>query len=185
MTEVAASTILIVDDTPANLKLLAGMLADRNYRVLPAKSGRLALQACERTRPDLVLLDINMPEMDGYEVCAHLKADERTADIPVIFLSALSDTKDKLRAFTAGGVDYVTKPFQFEEVLARVEAHLTISQLRDELAESNASLERRVARRTAQLAALNEAYARFVPRQFLAVLGHESITEVSSAISPK
>mgnify|MGYP001250926349 CR=1 FL=1 len=118
--------ILIVDDTPANLTLLAGMLKDRGHRVRPVPSGRLALKAVESQPPDLILLDINMPEMNGFEVCGRLKADRKTADIPVIFISALTETLDKVKAFSCGGVDYVTKPFQFEEVEARVETHLEL-----------------------------------------------------------
>ena len=125
--------ILVVDDTPANLRLLTGMLKDEGYRVRPAPSGRLALQAAAKDPPDLILLDINMPEMDGYEVCEKLKADETLAGIPVIFISALTETMDKVKAFQSGGVDYVTKPFQFEEVQARVEAHLNLFRLKKEV----------------------------------------------------
>jgi two-component system sensor histidine kinase/response regulator len=128
-------SILVVDDTPANLRLLTGMLKEQGYRVRPAPNGRLALQAVRAEAPDLILLDINMPEMNGYETCEALKADEAYADIPVIFISALTETSDKIQAFQTGGVDYVTKPFQFEEVQARVEAHLTLFRLKRELEE--------------------------------------------------
>jgi len=120
------SSILMVDDTPANLELLTTMLKARGYTLRAALSGKLALQAARNDPPDLILLDITMPEMDGYEVCAKLKSDEKLKDIPVIFLSALSEPKDKVKAFGAGGVDYITKPFQFEEVEARVETHLEL-----------------------------------------------------------
>ncbi len=126
--------ILIVDDTRANLDVLAGILRDHGYKVRPAPSGRLALRAVKAERPDIVLLDIRMPEMDGYEVCRRLKADEETNDIPIIFISALTETADKLEAFRAGGVDYVTKPFHAEEVLARVSVHLKLQRTLDELA---------------------------------------------------
>ena len=116
----------MVDDTPANLELLSVMLKGRGYRVRAAVSGRLALQAARNDPPDLILLDISMPEMDGYEVCAKLKSEERLKDIPIIFLSALTETMDKVKAFGAGGVDYIIKPFQFEEVEARVAAHLEL-----------------------------------------------------------
>lgn len=129
------ASILVVDDTPANLSLLAGLLKKKGYRVRPVPSGRLALEAAGKEPPDLVLLDINMPEMDGYEVCRRLKEDERLCGIPVIFISALSETLDKVRAFRTGGVDYVTKPFQFEEVEARVETHLAIRRLQREKEE--------------------------------------------------
>ena len=125
--------ILIVDDTPANLQLLAEMLKSRGYRVRPVPSGKLALQAAQKAKPDLILLDINMPEMNGYEVCQHLKADESLREIPVLFISALDETLDKIKAFTAGGVDYITKPFQFAEVEARVQTHLKLRWLQTEL----------------------------------------------------
>src|SRR6204780_788075 len=99
------ASILVVDDTPANLQVLAGMLKDRGYKVRPVPSGKLALLAAQRDPPDLILLDINMPEMNGYEVCEHLKADKMLQGIPVIFISALTDLLDKVKAFTIGGVD--------------------------------------------------------------------------------
>ena len=118
--------IMIVDDTPANLTLLSGMLKEKGHKVRPVPSGRLALKAVEKDPPDLILLDINMPEMNGFEVCERLKKEAKFRDIPVIFISALTETLDKVKAFNCGGVDYVTKPFQFEEVEARVEAHLDL-----------------------------------------------------------
>jgi len=144
--------ILIVDDTPANLKLLAGMLKDRGYKVRPVPSGPMALRAVRTEPPDLILLDINMPEMNGYEVCKQLKADEALAPIPVIFISALSETMDKIEAFDVGGVDYVTKPFQFEEVNARVETHLELKAAREALKQQNEILEEKVRQRTQELA---------------------------------
>jgi putative two-component system response regulator len=148
-------SILIVDDTPANLELLAGMLRQKQYRVRPALSGKLALQAALNDRsPDLILLDINMPEMDGYEVCRQLKADRRSADVPVIFISALNETVDKIEAFSAGGVDYVTKPFQFEEVNARVETHLKLHRLQAALENHNRNLTTLV---QAQVSEISEA----------------------------
>jgi signal transduction histidine kinase len=139
--------ILIVDDTLANLQVLTQMLTERGYKIRPANSGNIALKSVQSTLPDLILLDIQMPEMDGYEVCEKLKADNKTSDIPVIFISALSDVFDKVKAFSVGGVDYVTKPFQAEEVLARVETHLKLHRLRQELVQSEkmASLGRLVA----------------------------------------
>src|SRR5436190_5857867 len=137
----SAPDILIVDDTPANLQLLTGMLKDRGYKVRPAPNGRLALQAAQMQPPDLILLDINMPDVDGYEACAQLKASELLRDVPVIFISALDETLDKVRAFAVGGVDYVTKPFQFDEVEARVSAHLRLRQLQLELQERNRDLQ--------------------------------------------
>jgi two-component system, sensor histidine kinase and response regulator len=128
-------TILIVDDTPANLDLLGAMLADEGYDVRPAINGQVALMAVRASLPDLILLDINMPGKNGYEVCQELKADEQTAEVPIIFLSALDEIADKVRAFQVGGVDYITKPFQFEEVLARVENQLTLYRQRREIEE--------------------------------------------------
>lgn len=125
--------ILIVDDTPANLQLLSGLLRERGYKPRPVLNGRLAVQVAAAEPPDLVLLDINMPDMDGYEVCALFKSDPKLKDIPVIFISALTETLDKVKAFQAGGVDYVTKPFDAEEVGARVRTHLTIRQLQLDL----------------------------------------------------
>jgi len=128
--------VIVVDDTPANLQLLTGMLKERGYKVRPVPSGKLALQAAKNDPPDLILLDIMMPEMAGYEVCERLKADETLREIPIIFISALNETMDKVRAFGVGGVDYVTKPFQFEEVQARVSTHLELQRQRRELKEN-------------------------------------------------
>ncbi|HCE46045.1 MAG TPA: hybrid sensor histidine kinase/response regulator [Lentisphaeria bacterium] len=128
--------ILIVDDTPANVLLLEKMLSERGYKTRSVISGKLALQAARAEQPDLILLDINMPEMNGYQVCEQLKSDASLRDIPVIFISALDGTIDKVKAFNAGGVDYVTKPFQCEEVYARVLTHLKLrrlEKLRDDL----------------------------------------------------
>ena len=129
--------ILIVDDTFANLQVLTQMLTEQGYKIRPAVSGKLALKAVHTILPDLILLDIQMPEMNGYQVCEKLKANDKTHDIPVIFISALTEVFDKVKAFTVGGVDYITKPFQAEEVLARVETHLKLHQLQQQLEEQN------------------------------------------------
>lgn len=134
------ANIMVVDDTPANLKLLADMLGERGYEVRPLPSGKAALNAAAIDPPDLILLDINMPIMNGYEVCERLKADPLLRKIPVIFISALNEVEDKIQAFQNGGVDYVTKPFQFEEVLARVETHLTLSRYQAALKKHNTHL---------------------------------------------
>jgi phosphoserine phosphatase RsbU/P len=131
------ASILIVDDVAANLQVLAGMLEDRGYLTRPVTSGKMALLAAQNDLPDLVLLDITMPGMDGYEVCARMKANEKLKDIPVIFISALHETLDKVKGFSVGGLDYVTKPFQFEEVHARVETHLKLRHLQFQLEEQN------------------------------------------------
>lgn len=128
------ANILVVDDTIENLNLLTRMLKDFGYLVRPVPNGRLALMAAKNNQPDLILLDITMPEIDGYEVCRRLKEDATLRDIPVLFISALSQTTEKVKAFTAGGVDYITKPFQIEEVKARIETHLKLSRLQKDLA---------------------------------------------------
>ena len=122
--------ILIVDDTIANLKVLVALLDGKGYQVRPVNNGELALRAVRATIPDLILLDIRMPKMSGYEVCKKLKADEATRDIPIIFVSAQHDIQDKLEAFQLGGVDYITKPFQLEEVHIRVETQLKLQDFR-------------------------------------------------------
>jgi two-component system, sensor histidine kinase and response regulator len=130
------ANIMIVDDTLPNLQILANMLSEQGYEVRGVPDGKMALMAIHAEPPDLVLLDIQMPDMDGYEVCQQLKEDERTSDIPVIFISALDDVFDKVRGFQVGGVDYITKPFQIEEVLARVDTHLTLHRLQNQLKQA-------------------------------------------------
>ena len=181
----AEEAILLVDDNPTNLQLLFETLDGRGYKLLVAKDGKTALSIAAKARPNLILLDIMMPDIDGYEVCRQLKAERATAEIPVIFLSALTETKDKVQGLDLGAVDYVTKPFQPDEVIARVNTHLTIYRLKKaldqkntELQEANELLEERVRKRTAQLQELNTAYQRFVPREFLNLLMKESILEV-------
>ena len=137
-----AASILVVDDTLPNLELLSEMLKARGYRVRPVPSGDLALQAARSNPPDLILLDVHMPDMDGYEVCEQLKADEKLKDIPILFISGLSDVGDKVKAFGVGGADYITKPFQFEEVEARVATHLELRRQRRELLESYERLQK-------------------------------------------
>ena len=122
------SNILLIDDLPNNLQLLSDLLTSLGYTVRSVTSGRMALKPLRVKQPDLILLDIQMPEMDGYEVCEAIKADEDLQNIPIIFISALDDTFDKVKAFECGGVDYITKPFQIEEVLARLESQLTIQR---------------------------------------------------------
>ena len=181
----ATEAILLVDDNPTNLQLLFETLDGRGYKLLIAKDGKTALLIARKACPNLILLDIMMPEIDGYEVCRQLKADPATEEIPIIFLSALTDTKDKVQGLDLGAVDYVTKPFQPDEVIARVHTHLTVYRLKKaldekniELQEANDYLEERVKERTAQLVELNTAYERFVPREFLSLLKKESILEV-------
>src|SRR4051812_49065314 len=139
------------------------MLKDRGYKVRPVPSGKLALLAAQREPPDLILLDINMPEMNGYEVCEKLKADEWLRGIPVIFISALAEPLDKVRAFAFGGVDYITKPFQMEELYARVETHLKIRRLQVELEDTNTRLERANDRMSKDLKAAAKIQKAFLP----------------------
>ncbi|MEI6435260.1 MAG: hybrid sensor histidine kinase/response regulator [Bacteroidota bacterium] len=131
--------ILIVDDIAANLNVLGNILKNDGYNVRPVPSGMLALQVAEKEKPDLVLLDIMMPDMDGYEVCRRFKENPNLNDVPIIFISALNDTNDIVTALTSGGADYITKPFRAEEVKARVATHLKIYQQSKELQELNAT----------------------------------------------
>ncbi|MDJ0729116.1 MAG: EAL domain-containing protein [Crocosphaera sp.] len=152
----STSNILIVDDKPPNLRVLSTMLTKAGYKVRAVTSGNMALMAAKTLPPDIILLDIKMPDLDGYEVCQQLKQFPETAEIPVIFLSALQDIEDKVKAFEAGGVDYIIKPFQFEEVLARVSIHLALKQTRYQLQKLNQELEKRVEERTADLEEIKE-----------------------------
>ncbi|MGL5194225.1 MAG: response regulator [Chroococcales cyanobacterium] len=133
--------ILIVDDNPDNLRILSTVLEAKGGSVRKALNGMVALNSCKKQLPDLILLDIIMPEMNGYEVCRCLKSNPQTADIPIIFISALDRTFDKVKAFQEGGVDYINKPFQAEEVMARIAYQLTIQQQQQQLAEQNAQLQ--------------------------------------------
>lgn len=139
--------ILVVDDTPANLKLLTEILTNHGYQVRPASNGRLALRSVAAMAPDLILLDITMPDMNGYEVCSELKANEYSRGIPVIFISALNDIADKVKGFEVGGIDYITKPFQAAEVLARVDTHLSLRHLQKRIEEQNIQLHQEIAER--------------------------------------
>ena len=159
--------ILIVDDTPENLRLLSKMLTKEGYNIRKALNGQMALTAVQSVVPDLILLDIMMPSMDGYQVCKHLKADPRTAEIPVIFLSALSDAFDKVKAFGVGGADYITKPFQLEEVLTRVQNQLTLKAAKIQNQQINAQLEERVKERTHQLELANQELKRQISERML------------------
>jgi diguanylate cyclase (GGDEF)-like protein len=135
-----ANNILIVDDTPENLSVLRQMLTEHGYRVRPALSGDIALKAAEAETPDLILLDVVMPGMDGFEICGKLKSEASTSDIPVLFISALDETQDKVNGFEAGGVDYITKPFHTAEVLARVRTHLALRYMQKRMEEQNTLL---------------------------------------------
>ncbi len=150
------SEILVVDDTLDSLKLLVAALSSQGYKIRPATSGRLALESVANKVPDLILLDVKMPDMDGYEVCRRLKTRDAVRSIPVIFLSAMGQAIDKVKAFEVGGVDYVTKPFQVEEVLVRVKTHLSLKRMQIALKRSHDALEERVRQRTLELETANE-----------------------------
>ncbi|HUB81573.1 MAG TPA: hybrid sensor histidine kinase/response regulator [Bryobacteraceae bacterium] len=176
--------IMIVDDNPANLKLLENMLSQQGHEIHSFPRGRLALAAAARHPPDLILLDINMPEINGYEVCERLKSDATLSAVPVIFLSALNETQDKVRAFRSGAVDYISKPFQFEEVQARVETHLKVHGLQQRLRMQNEHLEEAVAERTRELSQAN-ARLRMLDEsktEFLRLISHELRTPLNGVL---
>ncbi|MEB3182220.1 MAG: ATP-binding protein [Nostocaceae cyanobacterium] len=165
--------ILIVDDTAANLRLLSEILAEKGYKVRPVPNGELALSAAKGFPPDLILLDIMMPGINGYEVCKKLKADERTCDIPVIFISAINEVLDKVKAFGVGGVDYITKPFQLEEVLVRVETHLSLRILQKNMQEKNDELSKTLHQLQATQEQLIQSEKMAALGQLVAGIAHE------------
>jgi two-component system, sensor histidine kinase and response regulator len=181
---VAQSDIMIVDDNPANLKLLEDMLRQQGHEVRSFPLGRLALAAAIKVPPDLILLDINMPEMSGYEVCERLKSTQEHSEIPVIFLSALNETHDKVKAFRSGAVDYISKPFQFEEVHARVETHLKLHGLQRALKSHNERLEEAVSARTRELAEANGRLGILdrSKNEFLNLISHEFRTPLNGLL---
>lgn len=153
-----AIKILVVDDQPNNLRFLSNVLREQGYQVQRAINGQLALNAALLSPPDLILLDIMLPDINGYEVCASLKSREQTKEIPVIFLSALNETQEKVKAFRLGGVDYITKPFQSEEVLARIESQLTIQKLQKQLKQQNEILQNQIKERQQAEESLQQAH---------------------------
>jgi diguanylate cyclase (GGDEF)-like protein len=163
----AKEDILIVDDTPENLRFLSTLLMKQGYSIRKALSGQMALTAVQTVIPNLILLDIMMPDIDGYEVCEKLKSDPKTSEIPVIFLSALSDAFDKVKAFSVGGADYIAKPFQFEEVLARVQNQLELRAAKIQNQQLNAQLEERVEERTYQLEITNQELRREINERII------------------
>ena len=171
------ANILIVDDTPNNLRFLSSMLIEAGYKVRKAINGVMALRSIQAEPPDLILLDIRMPDLSGYEVCAQLKDNPKTKDIPIIFMSALDDDKDKVTAFEIGGVDYVTKPLQLQEVLVRVKTHLTLQRQQQQLKEQNTRLQQEVQARAAAELALQKA------NRELQRLAHlDSVTHVANRL---
>ncbi len=159
-----SATILVVDDNPTNIQVLFDVLSEMKYRVAIAKSGEAALQRLQSYHPDIILLDVMMPGMDGFEVCQQLKANAETADIPVIFMTALSDTVDKVKGLSLGAVDYITKPIQHEETLARIRVHLQLSQ-------TQKSLEKRTGELSSTLNHLKQTQVQLVQSEKMSCLG--------------
>ena len=149
--------ILLVDDQPDNLRLLSALLSERGYEPRGVINGRMAIKAAKSSQPDLILLDIMMPEMDGYEICEQLKSEPKTREIPVIFVSAKDEAIDKVRAFGLGAVDYIPKPFHVDEVLARIENHLNLRKLQKQLKEQNALFQQEIMMRQQTEQALQKA----------------------------
>ena len=166
-------TILVVDDNPTNLQVLLESLKRTGFKILVARTGESAIQQAEYGKPDLILLDVMMPGIDGFETCRRFKTLEAFKDIPIIFMTALTDTTDKLKGFQAGGVDYVTKPLQHEEVLARVVTHLTIRRLQQESREQHLALQEQ----HAQLQALNAS-----KDKFFSIISHDLRSPLSSVL---
>lgn len=154
---IRSANILVVDDNPYNLEILSKILEAQGYQTRVANNGQAALRTLQFKTPDLVLLDIMLPDMLGYEVCRNIKKNPQTQAIPVLFISALEETSDKLQGFAAGGVDYITKPFQHKEVLARVENHLTLHYLQKKLVDQNQQLQAEIKEREKAEAALQQA----------------------------
>jgi len=173
-----SATILVVDDTLYNIQLLYLMLSKQGYNVVKASSGREALDIAEDILPDLILLDIRMPVLDGYEVCSLLKQNDRTNHIPVIFISSIDNPTEKVEAFSVGGVDYINKPFQLIEVLARVETHLHLSSLQKQLQFQNQQLQ--IAAQQLQQSLEKERELNQIKSNFISVVSHEFRTPLTS-----
>ena len=171
------SSILVVDDSQADLRILTKILGEHGYKVRPIAESSLAMASAEAEPPDLILLDINMPKVSGYELCTRLKANARTEDIPVIFISASDEIMNKMNAFFVGGIDYIMKPYQVEEVLARVETHLALRNLQKNLQQKNTLLQREITERQRVEESLQESeerYRRLVELSPEAILVHQN-----------
>ncbi len=165
--------VLVVDDTPANLKLLTSILSANGYGVRAAPNGDLALRSVEARRPDIVLLDIKMPGLNGFEVCEKLKSNPETSEIPVIFISAMDDISDKVKAFSVGGIDYVTKPFEPDEVLARVGTHAKLHRLQIQLEEQNVQLKMLIEKQKEQEHVLIEQSKMAAMGEMISAIAHQ------------
>ncbi|MBF0121011.1 MAG: response regulator [Desulfobacterales bacterium] len=177
--EVQKALILIVDDVPKNLQVLASILKKEGYRISAATNGMQALKLAAEMLPNLILLDINMPEMDGFEVCTKLKGSNTTKDVPVIFLTARTETEDIVKAFQTGAVDYVTKPINTSELLARVKTHLELANYRLYLEDIVKQRTFELSESNLQLSKTNIACTRFVPAEFLKFLDKKNIIDVN------
>ena len=163
--------ILVVDDTPSNIQSLAATLKPAGYQVLVATNGQQALDVMAKVRPDLILLDIMMPVMDGFEACANIKANADWHDIPIIFLTAKTETADLVKGFELGAVDYVSKPFNAHELMARVHTHLTVDRLRTSVSEKNAALEKAQQQMSAELDLARAMQVAILPSRFPVAVG--------------
>ena len=181
-TQINDATILIVDDNPTNLKVLSGAIANSGWEILVATDGETAIEQAEYAKPNLILLDINMPGIDGFETCRRLKANLITGEIPIIFMTALTDLVNKVQGLSLGAVDYITKPFETEEVLARIKVHLQLSYLTKELENQNFTLEKKVTERTAELAETNKQLRELESQLRQALAQEKELNQLKSRI---
>ena len=165
--------VLVVDDNPNTLSLLFDALEEAKFKVLIAEDGKSVLKRIKYLKPDIILLDVMMPEMDGFETCQHLKANEYSKNIPIIFMTALTDTVDKVKGFKIGAVDYITKPIQIDEVLVRLKTHLTVHNLQNQLIQQNEEL-----KKSKELA----ESANHAKSAFLANMSHELRTPLNGIL---
>jgi len=179
MNRFAPAKILIVDDMPDNVRLLVNILSRKGFELIPAYSGKMALEILQTVYPDLILLDVNMPEMSGYDLCEIIKQTKPIRDIPIIFISALNDIENVVHGFAIGGVDYITKPFQLEEVIARVNTHVSLHQLRKQLQVENQSLQSKIQQQFNIDRELYEDLSQAIPNQELE-LYYQPIVQISN-----